>query len=304
MEAQKLGPNPATTVQLAKAQLAAGQPSEQIITSLDALPKEYRTAREIRHLIAQAYASSGRYMDALREMAELRAAGPEQASDLLMEAKLRQKVGDPASALPLLKRAGQLDATSPEIPFTAAFSYFVLDRNEEAADALTDAINKDPAFGRAYFLRAILELSTGRPAEGSIAVKKALALDPENVHYRCVYGMGLLSDGHSQEAIAEFRRVIKAKPKYALAHYQLGRALAAERKFNDAVPELEQAIRLDPEISEAYYHLARAYQRAGRQQEATQMFEKVRVRNAKAATERQELLRAMQQDTDDKSQTK
>ena len=260
-EAQRLAPNTDTIIQLARAQLAAGQQSEQVIASLDALPPEYRRAPEIRHLIVQAYTSSGRYADALREMSDLRAASPEKASYLLMEAKLRQKVGDPVSALPLLERAERLDAKSAEIPYTAAFSYFVLERNQEAADALTKAISKDPAFGRAYFLRAILELSIGRQAEGAAAMKKALALDPTNVHYRCVYGMGLLSDGRSPEAITEFRRVIKAKPGYALAHYQLGRALAAERRFNDAVPEFESAIRLDPEISEAYYHLARAYQR-------------------------------------------
>ncbi|MBI3665779.1 MAG: tetratricopeptide repeat protein [Acidobacteria bacterium] len=326
-KALALAPRPETFLQLVRARLAVKQP-ERALRTLSNVPEAYRSqpefileaggillkagfpgaageflqaalrqaaSPEIRFLLAQAYADQGEAAKAFEEVEAAWRAQPDRADYLLFEGRLYQKAGNPQAALKVLQQAARLDPGSAEVPYSMGFSHYVLEQYDEAAARLSEAIEKNPKFDRAYFLLAIVKLTSGKAEEARDQLEKALALNRSNAYYRCIYGMALTAQARFDEAVPALQGAIAASPNYALAHYQLGRALSLQQKYAAAVPELEKALKLKPDLHEVYYPLARAYQALGRREDATKMFELVQHTKAREASERESILKELQQ---------
>jgi tetratricopeptide (TPR) repeat protein len=66
-----------------------------------------------------------------------------------------------------------------------------------------------------------------------------------DAHYQ--RGAALQAEGHSEEAIAEYRTAISLKHDHAKAHYSLGNALSDLGRFDEAKAEWRAAIRFKPD---------------------------------------------------------
>ena len=110
----------------------------------------------------------------------------------------------------------------------------------------------------------------------------------------------MASEDHLAEARERFQKTLRLDPSYALAHYQMGRLLARTGKPEEARQELEKAISLQPDLSEAYYALSRTYYKLGDKEKGDQALALFRRLRAAEYTERQEILRQMQQAIQDK----
>ena len=69
----------------------------------------------------------------------------------------------------------------------------------------------------------------------------------------------LLSQGKTDEAIAELQKSLRQKPDFAPAHATLSRAYATKHDFDKAAAEMQRVIELAPKSEDAHYRLGLIY---------------------------------------------
>jgi rhomboid protease GluP len=72
-------------------------------------------------------------------------------------------------------------------------------------------------------------------------------------------GVGLLSQGRTDEGIAELQEAVRLRPDFAAAHAALARAYIAKHDFENAASEMRRVIALNPRSEDAYYRLGLIY---------------------------------------------
>lgn len=116
--------------------------------------------------------------------------------------------------------------------------------------------------------------------------RATISRNPQSYMAHNNLGAWLLRNGHTDEAILEFKRVLALQPEYEIGHYNLGNALMQKGLISEAVSELEAAIRLKPDYAAAHNNLGNVLLRNGRPREAVEHYEtaaRLRPKNADAA---------------------
>jgi Flp pilus assembly protein TadD len=85
-------------------------------------------------------------------------------------------------------------------------------------------------------------------------------------------GILLVQQGHTEEAIAEYREAVGINPSYKETHYDLGNALFRQGRTEEAIAEYREALRLDPVDADAQSNLGVALFREGSTEEAMVRF--------------------------------
>jgi tetratricopeptide (TPR) repeat protein len=268
----------------------------ELETAIKLSPTELGQDPRVLFVQARAYIAEQQWQKAWGAIDQARLGDSRNPEYLLLEARIDQKLGKPEDALPLLAKAAEVDPKSAEVPYSIAFSDYVLDKHDQVERELAVALRNDPSMDRAYFLLAVDKLTTGDFGGANSALTKALALRPRNPFYLCFRGMAVEEQNRDTSAAAVlFRDAITVAPNYALPHYHLGRILASEGKTVEAAAELETAVRLEPEMAEAWYHLARVDKSLGDASDAAAALTKFQQLRHVEETDRQEMLRSMQQ---------
>jgi tetratricopeptide (TPR) repeat protein len=127
---------------------------------------------------------------------------------------------------------------------------------QQAVEYFQQAINKDPAYARAYAglaeSYALMGGYTGLPpkefmAKARAAARRALELDeqlPEAHTALAVIAQNY--DWDWQTAEKEYRRAIQLDPNYATGHHWYAECLALQGRFDEAFSEIGIARKLDP----------------------------------------------------------
>jgi len=135
--------------------------------------------------------------------------------------------------------------------YDLAIAYANLQRYDDAARELHEAIALDPAFLAALANLVAVDLARGDGAEARRIADRYVALAPDSA--RALYSRGIvaLQNGDAATARADFGKLLHANPSYALAHYDL--ALAEERlgRYDAAESELRAALALAPTYARA-----------------------------------------------------
>ena len=90
---------------------------------------------------------------------------------------------------------------------------------------------------------------------------RAIELKPDLAEAHTSLGVALASQGHIDEAIAEFKEAIRVSPDYAEAYYDLGIARDGTGQTDEAILEFQEAIRLKPGFTVAKMSLRAALTR-------------------------------------------
>jgi TolB-like protein/Tfp pilus assembly protein PilF len=124
-----------------------------------------------------------------------------------------------------------------------------------AREFLLEAVRIDDTFAPAHASLAQLHLvartylgigiEATRDLAGT-AVRKALALDPDNVEALIVSAALTADAGNYEESLRLFDRAIELQPSYAIAHLWRGEVLHTLGYLNAARANIETALRLDP----------------------------------------------------------
>jgi Flp pilus assembly protein TadD len=147
--------------------------------------------------------------------------------------------------------------------YDLAIAYANLQRNDDAARELREAIALDPGFLAAMANLVSVDLTRGDLHEARSIADRYVALAPDSA--RALYSRGIvaLQSGDSTTAREDFGKLLHSNPSYAIAHYDL--ALAEERlgRYDAAERELRTALALAPAYARARFALGVVLLREG-----------------------------------------
>ena len=226
---EKRPANPRARINLARAQLAAGQTAEAAAQLREVLRLDPGSADAHYNLgvvlgrSKQISAAEASYLEAVR----LRPAYAEAWNNL---GSIRLNEGKSAEALALFQRA----------------------------------IDSRPRYAEARANLALALLDSGRTGEALTAAKAAREADPRSAVAAFALGNASIASGRWSDAHAAYRVAVSLRPGYAEAHNNLANVLLEADRVNDAVVHYEAAAQADARYVEPRRALAAIYAQTGR----------------------------------------
>jgi Flp pilus assembly protein TadD len=147
--------------------------------------------------------------------------------------------------------------------YDLAIAYANLQRNDDAASELRNALALDPGFLAAMANLVAVDIARGDLREARRVADRYVTLAPDAA--RALYSRGIvaLQAGDAATAREDFGKLLHANPSYAVAHYDL--AIAEERlsRYDAAELELRTALALAPSYARARFALGVVLLREG-----------------------------------------
>lgn len=166
--------------------------------------------------------------------------------------------------------------TVPLGAFTDIQGLFAEAVRQHRAGRLTDAerhyrqvLEANPRHADSLHLLGVIGGQTGRHDLAADMISRAIAINKQDVSYRCNLGVALRQLGRPDEAIASFRAALDLRPDHAEAHNNLGIALGDQARPDEAIGCFRKAIELDPNYLGAHTNLGNALKARGLLDEAT-----------------------------------
>jgi tetratricopeptide (TPR) repeat protein len=156
-------------------------------------------------------------------------------------ASIARKEGDTEKALGYLIRARKLSPEDPDVQFE---------------------------FGRVCLERDLFD-------DGVEALEKAVALRPDNDHYRYVLASGYTSLAHYPKARVLLEGLVKKHPNDSALQYALGAVLYLMAEFDAAETSLRKSIELNADQVGSYYYLGLIAEKSKDYQAAEQIFRRL-----------------------------
>ena len=249
---------------------------------------------------------------------------PEAARAVLDSALEHSARGESAVAIPLLRRAAQLEPQDPVIPYNLGNNLARQGRLEQAAASYQRAIALDPEYAAAYYNLASVRSAAGRHKEAEAGMARAIEADsgyqpahkalaqlrerrgdydgaiesleiavgirPDDVEVRNQLGYLLGKQGRPTAAKAVLRGTLHIDSTHADTWAHLGALQLAAKDFTSARQHLERAIQLNAYHTKAHFDLANCLMRLGEKQSGREMlrrFEMLRSLDADIAKYRE-----------------
>jgi tetratricopeptide (TPR) repeat protein len=153
----------------------------------------------------------------------------------------------PDLALPLIRKALELDPHSPVINITVAETLRDLGRHEEALAQIDHAIEISPAFASAYVTKAdILAWSFGKLDQALQLYDYAAELDPKSLNARMGKALVLSNLGDDTGAIKQMEHSFESGPDYILAHYNAAIVYQAAGDSERALQHARRVFSISP----------------------------------------------------------
>ncbi len=122
-------------------------------------------------------------------------------------------------------------------------------------------LREDDEDAGAYEKRGRALSMLGRNDEALEALRRAVALDGENVTTLLALGAALAKSGNVDEAALQFRAAYKQAPDNAEVLVALGMAVREQKDYDEAKGYLEKAISIDASLGAAHYELGILFNR-------------------------------------------
>jgi protein O-GlcNAc transferase len=152
-----------------------------------------------------------------------------------------------------------------------------LHRLGRAAEALAhyrDLCIEEPERAELWYLASLAEHELGRATQARESVDRALALAPDQPHFRLHSGHVAVDSGDTLIAERDLRRATDLRPDWAPAWASLGTMLFHLQRVSEAQACFEKAVALDPGRARNWNNLGLAFADLGRQDDATRAFER------------------------------
>jgi tetratricopeptide (TPR) repeat protein len=183
---------------------------------------------------------------------------PSDSVILSLDAKVKGRLGDYASAVALLKRVIRLTPQSAQAHVDLAIALADSGDLNGALEETTTAISMDPALAIAHLNRARIfsDMNQDREARDEFALAARLA--PGNPDCYFYWSLGERAQGDFTKETELLRKVVKLQPGNVKAHIKLADSLLHQHRTAEAVAELRLAVAIDPNSAQAIYKLSRA----------------------------------------------
>ena len=137
--------------------------------------------------------------------------------------------------------------------FNEGYALYLLNRQQESADALARAVEGNPTDGQAYFFLGMAYASLQKRDESKNAFDKAFSLGDEYGATREQMAKVYRVRGDREKEIEVLKEAIaNNEPHPVILHYYLGIAYIAEDRQEDAILAFTKGISLSPSSSASY----------------------------------------------------
>ena len=145
--------------------------------------------------------------------------------------------------------------------FNLAYACAGLHKNEEAAAAYRQTVKLDPDLFEARLNLGILLLQMKDPQGALEHLEKAAALKPDHVRAQLYYGRALALTGQAGSAEKQLLKVISLDSKQAGAYLDLGQLYLQQKRDQEALGAFEKATELNAALPQAQLGAALAMER-------------------------------------------
>ncbi len=236
-----------------------------------------------RHLLAsKALDGLGDAARAVAEAEKALALDPRSEAAHLQLGQIFLGNNTPQAALEVFTDALQLHPNSFLLRTGRGLALKDLNLYDEAIAELKRCLEAKPGFAVCFDGLATSLLNAKRFDELSTAAAEQEKVNPTD--YRAPYFAAAAKSAAgapSTEIMPLLDRSIERNKRFAAAHALLGRVLLQEDEINRATVALENAVALRPDYAPALLNLAQAYKKAGREQDAARIFDRLREVNEK-----------------------
>jgi tetratricopeptide (TPR) repeat protein len=163
---------------------------------------------------------------------------------------------------------------------------------DTAEKSLRAAIQADTRWSVSVLALGLLQLESGSAAEAAATFERAVRDFPAEQPAYYFYGLALSRSGDAgrRQAIPILRKALAMEPDDVKTRILLGQAYLASGRTQLGIAELERAVRTDPKNAAALYQLSLAYRKAGNTALADRHMNAFRALKASAAEEQTELV--------------
>jgi len=176
---------------------------------------------------------------------------PGDAEKLTRLGTLYGQHGDLEAALQPLRRAAELAPQAPQMQYNLAFTYYRLNRFEDARAPLAHAVERWPDIFQLNSLYGAVLLKLGEDAAACEALRRAHLLQPQdsgaaNLLYAALLGLGRrnLAARRYPDALRSFDEAAKLRPADPEPHGSLAEIYTLTGQTSEAAAEQERADRL------------------------------------------------------------
>lgn len=245
------------------------------------LDPRHERAWELRFGIARATNN----LEGLRQAASnLTEIAPDNVQYWLLLAQTYLAMDRPSRAWKAIGRAGELAPDNADILVTRGAILARLGAYAQAIDSLKRGLAAKPAqaaYAQAQLGDAYYQVNLY--PEAIAALREAVRLAPEILHYQFDLGVALKDSGRSEEALPLFQALRDKAPQDPAPWRQVGYALANLGRLEEAIPALEQSLRLAPEQAKVWHALGETQGKLGRVEEARRVYQRLRGLNPERA---------------------
>ena len=250
--------HPAAHYNLALAFLASDAPAQAETV--------FRTALGLRSAFPEAWVG-------LAEALEVQGRDSEALTALTTAIDQRHHyVGALLNSSLLLRRMGQFAQAEASLLQIDPMALFSAGRHAEAESISRQLTEAWPDYGIGWQVLGAVLAVRRRFAEAAPALRRALALLPQDAETHHNLAIVLQALGQSPAAEASYRRAIQLKPDYFQAHNDLGNLLQSLDRYAEAEASSLRALEIEPEFFEAHSALGNIFTANGRLSDALRSY--------------------------------
>jgi tetratricopeptide (TPR) repeat protein len=196
----------------------------------------------------------------------------QNAQSLIDAADALRAQGRPSEAVPLYRRALEIDPHSPEAHNNLANALLELGATAEAAAWYRRTLTLTGEHAGVLCNLANTLRQLGQLEESADLSRRAIALDPKLAMAHNNLGLVLLGLGPREEAVGCFRRAVALSPNYVEALTNLGGVLRELGERREALTLYRRALDIDPLRASSHGNLGHVLFEMGRIAEAADCF--------------------------------
>ncbi|HEX9119642.1 MAG TPA: tetratricopeptide repeat protein [Terriglobales bacterium] len=176
-------------------------------------------------------------------------------------------------ALGAAQQAQNTGESLPEVHFALGSIYTATGKPAEATAELTRALQLAPNSDEGYRRLGDAYRAAGKKEDAIKAYQRATEINPYYWLNYNTLGLAYVRYGNNDEALASLKKVTQLAPKNGLGYVNMGNAYYRQGKWDEAIAAFKKSIEVEPNFH-AYTNLATTYFFLKRYQEAVPMFEK------------------------------
>jgi tetratricopeptide (TPR) repeat protein len=285
--------------------------SEQAIEIFESLPENYPDPLTRGYALAMAHLQLRQYAECIQILEGLKSQDTHDGDLFALLGVAYDRLGKPHDAYDAFANGIRVDPKNESNYLNSAALLAHLGKWGEAVQSVNEGIRQLPGSYRLYLCRGLLYQKQGNALSES-DYRRAIELAPKSPQPYEALALSQIESGHTKEAVKvlqEGNRVAAKDPgnyylqaeallrmggplsspnyhqalqalndclaldkEFVYAYYDRGKMKLEAKDTAGAVADLERAQALRPDSTDILYKLAQAYQKAGRTQEATELF--------------------------------